>query len=112
MKINFDGALFGESDCVGLGVVICNSNGKVLAALSEKITKPQSMELVEILAARRAVLFSCDSGFQNSVFKGDSTSVVKLLQDRCVSHSLGGSYLKRHCVSIKLFSELFFLSYW
>ena len=40
MKINFDGALFGESDCVGLGVVICNSNGKVLAALSEKITKP------------------------------------------------------------------------
>ena len=56
--------------------------------------KPQSAELVEILAARRAVLFSCDSGFHNSVFEGDSTSVVKLLQDRCVSHSLGGHILK------------------
>ena len=94
MKINFDGALFRESDYVGLGVVIRNSNGKVLAALSEKITKPQSAELVEILAARCAVLFSCDSGFQNSVFEGDSTLVVKLLQDRCVSHSLGGHILK------------------
>ena len=42
MKIKFDGALFGESDCAGLGVVIRNSDGKVLAALSEKIVKPQS----------------------------------------------------------------------
>ena len=89
VKINFDGALFGESDRAGLGVVIRNSNGKVSAALSEKIMKPQSAELVEILATRRAVLFSCDLGFQNSVFEGNSTSVVKLLQDRCVSDSLG-----------------------
>ena len=94
VKINFDGALFGEFDCAGLGVVIRNSNGKVSAALSEKIMKPQSAELVEILATRRAVLFSCDLGFQNSVFEGNSSSVVKLLQDRCVSHSLGGHILK------------------
>ena len=94
VKINFDGALFGESDCAGLGVVIRNSDGKVLAALSEKIVKPQSAELVEILAARRAVLFSCDSGFHNPVFEGDSTSVIKLLQDRCLSHSQGGHILK------------------
>ena len=44
VKIKFDGALFGESDCAGLGVVIRNSDGKVLAALSEKIVKPQSAE--------------------------------------------------------------------
>ena len=94
VKINFDGALFGESDYAGLGVVIRNSNGKVLAALSEKIMKPHFAELVEILAARRAVMFSYDLGFQNSVFEGDSSSVVKLLQDRCVSHSLGGHILK------------------
>ena len=79
MKINFDGALFGESDCAGLGMVIRNSNGRVLVALSEKIMKPQSAELVEILVARRAVLFSCDLGFKNSVFEGDFTSVVKFL---------------------------------
>ena len=63
VKINFDGALFGESDSVGISVVIWSSEGGVLAALSEKIMKPHSAELVEILAARCAVLFSCKNGF-------------------------------------------------
>ncbi|XP_030963604.1 uncharacterized protein LOC115984727 [Quercus lobata] len=79
------------SDCAGLGVVVRNSEGAVLAALSEKIVKPQSAELVEILAARRAVLFSSESGFHNSIFEGDSSSVIKLLQDRqgnAVAHAL------------------------
>ena len=40
MKINFDGAMFGESDEAGLGVVIQNSKGEVLVALFEKIQKP------------------------------------------------------------------------
>ena len=94
VKVNFDGALFGESDCAGLGVVVYNSEGAVLAALSEKIMKPQSAELVEILAARRAVLFSSELGFHNSIFEGDSSSVIKLLQDRCSSHFQGGHILK------------------
>ena len=40
MKINFDGAMFSESDEAGLGVVIQNSKGEVLVALFEKIQKP------------------------------------------------------------------------
>ena len=94
VKINFDGALFGESDCAGLGVVIHNSKGEVMAALSEKIVKPPAAKLVEIMAARCAVLFSIETGFHNSVFEGDSTLVIKLLQDRMVSHPQGGHILK------------------
>ena len=94
VKINFDGALFGESDYAVLGVVICNSEGVVLVALSEKIVKPQIVELVEILVARHVVLFSIETGFHNSVFEGDSTSIIKHLQDRLVSHSQGGHILK------------------
>ncbi|XP_030936346.1 uncharacterized protein LOC115961510 [Quercus lobata] len=94
VKVNFDGALFGEFDYAGLNVVVSNSEGAVLAALSEKIVKPQSAELVEILAARHAVLFSSESAFHNSIFEGDSSSVIKLPQDRCLSHSQGGHILK------------------
>ena len=94
VKINFDGALFGESDCVGIGVVIWNSKGVVMAALSEKIVKPQAAELVEILAARRAMLFSRESGFYNPVFEGDSSTIIKSLEDRIVSHAQGGHILK------------------
>ena len=35
--VNFDGTMFGESDEVGIGVVIWNFEGEVMAALSEKI---------------------------------------------------------------------------
>ena len=56
--------------------------------------KPHSAELVEILAARRAVLFFAEMGFFNSVFEGDSSNVIRSLQDRNVAHSQGGHILK------------------
>ena len=63
MKINFDGAWFRESDKAGLGVVIRNGEGQVLAAaLSEQIVKPPTVEILELLAARRAVTFAAESG--------------------------------------------------
>ena len=77
-----------------LGVVIRNLEGEVMAALFEKIVKPLVAELVEIMVAQRAMLFSIETGFHNSVFEGDSTSIIKLLQDRMVSHSQGGHIIK------------------
>ena len=62
VKINFDGAWFRESDKAGLGVVIRNGEGQVLAALSEQIVKPPTVEILELLAARRAVTFAAESG--------------------------------------------------
>ena len=53
-KTNFDGAVFAKSREAGIGVVIRNSNGEVVVALSEKIPNPNSVEVLEALAARRA----------------------------------------------------------
>ena len=36
-KINFNGAMFGESEEAGVGVIVRNSKGDVKAALVEKI---------------------------------------------------------------------------
>ena len=57
VKINYDGAMFGESDKVGLGVVIRTCDGQVVAALSEQIVKPPIVEILELLVARWAVFF-------------------------------------------------------
>ena len=65
-----------------------------MAALSEKIMKPPTVEMVELLAARRAVIFSIEAGFRNSVFEGDSATVIKSLQDRNMSNSQGGHIIK------------------
>lgn len=62
LKTNYDEVMFRESDKAGIGVVIRNSKGKVLAALSEKILKPPTVEILELLAARRAMSFTAESG--------------------------------------------------
>lgn len=94
VKINFDGELFGESDEAGLEVVIRNSEGEVMVALSKKIMKPSAVETVELLAARCAVAFSLEVGFQNSNFEGDSVSVINSLKDRDMSNFHGVHIIK------------------
>ena len=99
VKINFDGAMFGESDEAGLRVVIRNSKSEVLAALSEKIQKPTTVEVLELLAAKRAVSFSLETGFTKSVFEGDSESVIRALRCGGWENSHGG-----HLINDILFS--------
>ena len=65
VKTNYDGAKFRESDKAGIGVVIRDSKGQVLAALSEQLVKPPSMEILELLAARRAVKFTAELAMHN-----------------------------------------------
>ena len=51
-KINFDGAMFNESEEAGIGVMVRDSSGQVIAALAEKVGKPCNSELLEMLAAK------------------------------------------------------------
>ena len=57
-KINFDGAIFEDSELVGLGVVIRDSAGLIIAALNQKICLPSSLDLEEAMAASRALSFA------------------------------------------------------
>ena len=63
IKANFDGAVFGEEQAAGIGVVLRDSEGQVLAALSEKVRLPTTVEVIEMLAARRAATFARELGF-------------------------------------------------
>ena len=104
----YDGAMFGESDKAGLGVVIRTCDGQVVAALSEQIMKPPTVEILELLAARRAVSFSADLIHSQCVCEGDSLSVVNALKDSGINHSRGGHLIKDILSYSKLFSEYFF----
>ena len=52
LKTNFD-----ENDKAGIGIIVWNSLGEVMAALSEKVHKPPSIEILELLAAKYVVKF-------------------------------------------------------
>ena len=58
VKVNFDGDVFGDSHGVGVGFVIRNDHGEMMALLSEKIVMPSSMEVLEMLATTRADIFA------------------------------------------------------
>ena len=55
LKVNFDGALFAKENIAGLGIIVRNESGLVMAALTQQILLPASVEMVEMLATRRAL---------------------------------------------------------
>ena len=66
-KANFDGAVFNSSNSAGVGVIICDNNGEVTAAMSECILLPNIVLEVEAMACRRAVTFALEIGIQDAV---------------------------------------------
>ena len=78
-KINFDGVVFLELDAAGLGVVIRDSCGRVIAALVKRIPIPTSAAIVKALACRRALVFAKELNLMDTVFEGDAERIIKAL---------------------------------
>jgi len=75
-KINFDGAIFESSGRAGLGVVVRDVEGMIIAALSQNILLPSSVDSVEALAARRAIILAQEISLTQVVVEGDSMKVI------------------------------------
>jgi ribonuclease HI len=80
-KANYDGAVFQESNEAGIGVVVRDREGKVMASLVQKVRHPQSVECIEAWAAKRAVKFVTEIGITEAEFEGDSTTIVAALNN-------------------------------
>ena len=76
-KVNFDAAIFPELGKAGLGVVIRNWQGNVMASFSEQAPRPFSPDIVEAMAAARAISFAQELGVRPFVLEGDSDVVIK-----------------------------------
>ena len=94
VKAKFDGAWLPESCEAGTGVVICNSESEVMTAMLEKITKPPSVEVLELLAARHVAMFTMEVGFH----WGDAAYVV--FTNFWYGTFFRWSYFKRHSLSL------------
>ena len=81
IKANFDGVVFRENNSAGLGVVIWNHQGQVLASQFDNISLPSSTDDVEALAAVQAISFAAELGFSSIIIEGDSEMVVKALKN-------------------------------
>ena len=84
-KVNVDGAIFKKTNKAGIGVVVRDSQGWVLAALTEKVDGIQDVEVIEALAIRRAIRFAIETSFNCVIIESDSLWVVKAIQDTAES---------------------------
>ena len=80
-KLNFDAAIFTDVGCSGVGAIIRNERGEVMAALSAKGPSAQDSEEAEILACRKALEFAIDVGISDLIIEGDNVSVM---MGRCI----------------------------
>ena len=74
-KINVDGALFPTKKLAGIGVVIRDQQGRLLAALCRKIRAQMGALEVEAKAYEAGVLLARHLGLRNGVLEGDSVTV-------------------------------------
>ncbi|KAK9999984.1 hypothetical protein SO802_019587 [Lithocarpus litseifolius] len=78
LKVNFDSAIFHNSQTAGIGMVIRDESGKVVGALFERIPLPHTIDVAEALACRRAVSFAKELGIKSMIVEGDSEKVIEV----------------------------------
>ena len=89
-KVNFDAAVFKSLNLVGIGVVIRDWRGDVVAALSMPTALASTVVDLEALACRHAMLFAAEKDLQNVIFERDSISIINaIVQDNSVLTSHG-----------------------
>ncbi|KAL0012535.1 hypothetical protein SO802_007643 [Lithocarpus litseifolius] len=98
-KLNFDAAIFTDKGRSGVGAVIRNERGEVMATLSAMGPFVQDSEEAEIVACRKALEFAIDACFTDLVIEGDTVNVVRAIDSNCMDSSRLGTVIEDiHCL--------------
>ncbi|KAK9993453.1 hypothetical protein SO802_023156 [Lithocarpus litseifolius] len=71
-KVNVDGTVFTKRKQMGIGVVIRDSAGEVVAVLSNRLAVPLGALETEAKAMETGVRFAAKVGIKDVIFEGDS----------------------------------------
>ncbi|KAK7860161.1 putative ribonuclease h protein [Quercus suber] len=86
-KVNTDGAVFANQRKVGLGVLIRDCSGAVIAALSSPMVGLLGALETETKALEIGMRFALDVGIRDAVFESDALEVVNAVQGITLSSS-------------------------
>ena len=105
-KINYDGAIFADTNRSGIGVVIHNGDGLVIASLVQPLNQAFKVVEIEVLAASRALELAADIGLDIVILEGDSKVVTQALETEDVSLAAYGLLIRDACTLARNFSEV------
>ncbi|XP_050280506.1 uncharacterized protein LOC126721501 [Quercus robur] len=80
-KVNYDAAISNAENKAGIGVVVRDYNGEVMASLIQQLEQAYQPVEVEAIAACRAVEFGSEIGVDCAIVEGDSEVIVKALRN-------------------------------
>ncbi|XP_075654938.1 uncharacterized protein LOC142625122 [Castanea sativa] len=100
-KLNFDAVIFSGMEKSGIGVIIINEKGEVIAGMSAIGPKVDTSEEAKLLACRRAIKFAVDAGFTRLIIEGDNTNVMHAISLDVANFSFLGNVVGdiRHLIS-------------
>ena len=93
-KLNFDAAIFSKVNRSGVGAIIRNYKGELMAAMSARGPIVYSSEEGELLTCRKAIEFSNDAAFSRLVIEGDNINVIKAISSQAANLSLLGNVME------------------
>lgn len=93
-RANFNAAMFRSLGYAGIKVVVRNHRWEVMAALSQKIELPQTVELAEARAAYRAVKLAQEMNFFRAQAEGDCLMVIQALKAQAWCNTIYGHVIK------------------
>ncbi|XVF69502.1 hypothetical protein PTKIN_Ptkin11bG0087100 [Pterospermum kingtungense] len=79
MKVNFDGALDKDSRIGGIGIIIRDSAGLVMAAKAVNVHDVADSFTIKAIAVIQAMKFASTQGFRHVILEGDASSIIKSL---------------------------------
>jgi ribonuclease HI len=80
VKVNWDAAVDGTHRRMGMGVIVRDPNGEVVAMLSAPRNYITAPDIAEAVAALKAVTFCRELGFSKVILEGDALQVVNALK--------------------------------
>lgn len=79
IKVNWDAYVASKGKRIGIGLIMRDHEGGVIAMLCETKAYVQDPAAVEAIAARRGAEFSADLGVRKVILEGDALQIVQAL---------------------------------
>ncbi|CAL8164299.1 unnamed protein product [Prunus armeniaca] len=87
LKINVDGSWTVGNTYGGVGIVVCDSNGKFVAGRALNMDNVFLALQVEAMAAREGAILTVKGDFNNIIFENDSLQIVSAIRSSSVDRS-------------------------
>nr|POE98354.1 hypothetical protein CFP56_44081 [Quercus suber] len=90
-----------SSNRSGIGIVVRDHEGLVIASLAQNVTQAYKPVEIEAIAAARAIEFAAEIGVDRVVLEGDSSVVTEALRSKKAVAPMGSFHQRKLSKKIK-----------